>query len=129
MGLYGYNWSPFEFETEDGFTLTLMNITGKGDKFDELYRVPTLVIPPAGLAPDQEYSVFMSIPDGQVPPLLKFFDSEQLDLWFLYPRFNKYASGPYEKDAPEYWDFTMDDLGRKDLKAAVQFVYDFRNTG
>lgn len=126
MGVYGYNWTPYEFETEDGFTLTLMNVDGKKDKYDELWRIPTLVFPPSGLAPDQEFNVFMSIPDGQVPPQFKFYDSEQLDMWFLYPRFTKYASGPYPKDGPEYWDFTMDDLGRKDLKAAVDYIYNVR---
>ena len=31
MNLFRYDWTPYEVKTEDGFTLTLMNVTKKHD--------------------------------------------------------------------------------------------------
>jgi len=84
--------------------------------------MPLLVMPASGLAPDAELNMFMSIPDGQVPPLLKLADGGY-DLWFLYTRFTSYAShDTYSNLDAEYWDFNNDDLGRSDLKEALDYV-------
>ena len=53
MGLYGYDWQPHEITTEDGYTVTLMNVTSKErSRKTNADGMPLLVMPMAGIAPD-----------------------------------------------------------------------------
>lgn len=100
-----------------------MNVTSKEkSRKTNADGMPLLVMPMAGISQDVDFSFFMGIPDGQVPPLLKIFDAGY-DLWFLYPRFTSYAShDTYSNLDAEYWDFTSDDIGKDDLKEALDYV-------
>ena len=96
MGLYGYDWKPYEIATEDGFTLTLMNVLGSTQAVKgygpevENSKVPILVTSIFGWDPYQNLFFFMNIPDGQLSPLLKLHEDGH-DLWFLYDRSSEYA--------------------------------------
>ena len=67
MGMYGFGWEPIKVKTEDGFTLTMMHVTGKYELNDQGEEVlvpgtnengPLLVQSPMGTAPDMWLSYY-----------------------------------------------------------------------
>jgi len=58
MGIYGYDWDPYNITTEDGYTLTLMNVTKKTSaQTADASLNPLLMVPAMGSSPDAWLSV------------------------------------------------------------------------
>ena len=51
MGMWGYDWEPFEVVTSDGYTLTLMHVTkesGPMKKSVDKSLDPVMIVSPMG---------------------------------------------------------------------------------
>ena len=59
----------------------------------------------------------------ETPMLLKLRDAGH-DLWFTYSRGTDYSNvhKEYAYDSSEFWDFSWEDMGVGDIKAAVSYV-------
>jgi len=52
MGIYDYDWEPYQITTEDGYTLTLMNVTKKTSAERVTASLnPLLMVPAMGCDP------------------------------------------------------------------------------
>jgi len=125
MGVWYYDWAPYEITTEDGYTITLMNVTKKhSDWRVKAKKNPVLVQPIPGLGADTYLQIFMSmVYPADIPPTLKLLEAGH-DLWMLYPRGSEYSShATYSNEDPKFWDFTYNEPGEIDMKAALDFVY------
>ena len=125
MGVYGYDWEPYEITTDDGYTLTLMNVTKKRSAHKANAPLnPLLMVPAMGSNPDSWLSVaiYNDPPDNAIQ--LKLLD-EGHDLWGLYSRGSEYSRvhDKYDVHTAEFWNFSWHEMGYYDLKAAVDFIY------
>lgn len=127
MGIWEYDWEPFEIVTNDGYTLTLMHVTKKSGPFHSgpnKDMAPIVVMPPMGSSPHSwlEAYLYPSPPDN--PMLFKLRDAGH-DLWFTYSRGTDYSlkHESYAPDSKEFWDFSWEQMGTGDLRAAVDYVH------
>lgn len=125
MGIYDYDWDPYEIKTEDGYTLTLMNITKKRSAaVADAPLNPLLMVPAMGSNPDTWFGAFINnaVPDNAIQ--LKILDAGH-DLWALYSRGTEYSRkhDKYAADTAEFWDFSWAEMGKYDVKAAIGFIY------
>jgi hypothetical protein len=94
MGIYGFGWEPIKVHTEDGFTLTMMHVTGKyyQDENDEWILKPNegengplLVQSSLGTAPDMWLLYyFFGNPTKDAMPLRLYDDG--FDVYFSFSR-------------------------------------------
>ena len=126
MGIWEYDWEPFEVVTDDGYTLTLMHVTKKSGWFQKPVDeklAPVLVQPPMGSSPHSWLEIDLTPYPAETPMLLKLRDAGH-DLWFTYSRGTDYGNKheTYAYDSAEFWDFSWEDMGVGDIKAALSFV-------
>ena len=58
MNAFEYDWTPYEVKTEDGYTLTVMNVTKKHKLFTKK-RTPIVVQGIPGMPPDQQLYLYL----------------------------------------------------------------------
>ena len=125
MGIYGYEWEAHEVVTDDGYTLTLMHVTKESGAFAKKVDPklsPILVQPPMGSNPHGWLDVnFMA--STETPMLLQLRDAGH-DLWMTYSRGTDYSTKheKYAYDSKEFWDFSWEEEGVNDIKAALTYV-------
>jgi len=90
MAIYGYTWEAFEFTTRDGYTNTMMHVTGKiGEEPEPRTLGPIMVQHPMGTSPEFWIMGYAAQPTKNAL-LLDLFD-EGYDLWFPYNRGTEYS--------------------------------------
>ena len=127
MGVFGYDWEPYEVVTDDGYILVLMHVTKKrgilhGGPDEDLS--PVLVSTPLGATPHSWlWANFEDVEDVKTPMLLKLRDAGH-DLWFTYSRGHSYSNKheKYAYDSKEFWDYSWEEMGVGDIRAALSFV-------
>lgn len=128
LNLFRYDWMPYEVKTEDGYTLTLMNITKKHSAWRVKAKLnPIIVQGIPGMQPDYAIESNMNLSNGlpaDYPIPFKLLDAGH-DLWYIYNRGGTYSQKHHTLSVydADFWNFTFEELGRYDLKAAMDFVY------
>lgn len=125
IGVWGYDWEPVEVVTDDGYTLTLMHVTQKSGWFSgkpDPKLAPILVQPPMGSSPHSWLEVALGA-SAETPVILKLRDAGH-DLWLTYSRGTDYSNKhkEYAYDSKQFWDFSWEDMGVGDIKAALSYV-------
>ena len=124
LGIYNYQWDPVTVKTDDGYTLTLIHITGNKGKTVESTKGPLLIQASIGTP----LSVWLSYYFGSDPvadpaPLRLYKDG--YDVYFSITRgmtMSDVKDGCAYEDAC-FWDWTYTDLAAYDLKAQMQYIY------
>ena len=93
MGIFGYDWEAHEIVTDDGYTLTLMHVTGASGAFSKKVDKklsPVLVQPPMGSNPHSWLNMNFTA-SAENPMLLQLRDAGH-DLWMTYSRGTPYGN-------------------------------------
>ncbi|CAH0387437.1 unnamed protein product [Bemisia tabaci] len=110
---YGYPAETHRVQTIDGYILTLHRIPNKKSK-----RPPVLIM--HGIL-DSSFTWLLTGPQTALG--FKLFDSGY-DVWLGNFRGNVYSQSHnwLSTDQDEYWDFSWDEMGKRDLPAMVDYV-------
>jgi pimeloyl-ACP methyl ester carboxylesterase len=103
-----------------------MHVTEKSGLFPKKVdknKAPILVQPPMGGNPHAWLSAYLFNENLTNPVHLELRDAGH-DLWFTYSRGTDYGNvhEEYAYDSEEFWDFTWEDMGVGDIKAALDYV-------
>jgi hypothetical protein len=127
MGIYGYGWEPIKVHTDDGYTLTMMHVTGKNSYAEDgtvtttpgnNTHGPILIQSSMGTSPDQWLDYyFMADPTKNAVPLHLYDDG--FDVYFSFSRGTvpSRVHDIYSAMDAEFWDFSWYELGMYDTKA------------
>jgi len=103
-----------------------MHVTEKSGLFPKKVdksKAPILVQPSLGGNPHRwlENYIFNEVPTN--PVLLELRDAGH-DLWFTYSRGTEYSNvhEKYEYESKEFWEFSWEDMGVGDIKAALDHI-------
>ena len=73
--MYGYTWEPLKVHTEDGYTLTMMKITGNSLKeTPPADKHPILFVPPMGGTPNVVTMAYLLFNAGGNPIFFNLYD-------------------------------------------------------
>ena len=124
--MYGYTWEPLKVHTEDGYTLTMMKITGNSLKETlPTDKHPIMVVPPMGSTPHSWVMnyVLNSHPTLANPVFFNLYDQGH-PLYLLYVRGLTYSqeNDSYSALDEAFWNFSWQDIGMYDVPAAMQVI-------
>jgi len=94
MGIYGYSWEPIKVVTDDGYTLSMMHVTGKNVVNDNgtITSVPgsntngpLLVQSALGTPPDRWLTYYFGENPTQNALFLRMYD-DGFDIFFSFSR-------------------------------------------
>ena len=91
-------------------------------KADKNYN-PVLNLNEWGYDATATLNLAFSDADLDKPLAMKLFDAGHPS-WFIYLRGQKYSleNATYNDDSEQFWNFTWEQYGTKDVKAAVQYI-------
>lgn len=106
---YGYKSEIHKVNTEDGYIVTLIRLVQKGP--------PVLLVHGIGDSSDSWLVL------GPASSLAYQLADAQFDVWLFNSRGNKYSKGDTKNfTAKEYWDFSYEEMGSKDLPATIDYI-------
>ena len=125
MGVWDYDWEPHTITTSDGYILTLMNVKKKGTAPKADYP-PMLMAHAMGNSPHLwlEVGILDTRAVPTTPMVLNILEAGH-DLWFHYSRGTQYSRSTVDGKDPaseEFWDFSWDDMGCGDIRAAMEYI-------
>jgi lysosomal acid lipase/cholesteryl ester hydrolase len=116
-----YSGFPIELHhvhTGDGWTLEMHRIPWGRSGDDGSRRTPVMMLPMIAFSS----AVFTVNTPDQSPAFI--YADEGYDVWLVNYRATVYSwkHNKYERGQKEYWNFTMEDYGRFDLPAMIDYV-------
>ena len=115
----GYLYEEHEIITEDGYILTAFRVPGKkSERLGEVRRQP--VIMQHGLIDDGGTWFF----NNETLDLSLELVNQGYDVWATNNRGTAYSNRhiKWTIDDKEYWNFTMNEMGKYDVPANVKYV-------
>ena len=110
MGIYNYQWEPIPVTTDDGYTLTLIRVTGNKNKVITPTKGPVLMVPSTGTDVETWLGYYFgTVPTADALPLELY--KQGYDVYMSYGRGqlpSNVKSGCDYEDAC-FWDYTFTD--------------------
>ena len=136
-----YTWRSHEVVTNDGYILTMFEITGdaNGDKIRGQGAKGQLLLQ-HGYASNSQ--TWFNTPDPTRPAFPQQLFDEGFSVWFGNNRGATYSQGHtsyvtyntvggvpvgFGPDYERYWDFDLDDIAEKDIPAMVEKMQEFNS--
>ncbi|CAH2056966.1 unnamed protein product, partial [Iphiclides podalirius] len=124
-GHYGYASEEHSVVTDDGCVLRLFRIT-RGRKHRGRTRRPPVILMHGLLQSSDAW-----LDAGPEAGLAYLLADAGFDLWVGNVRGNYYSRGHVRLDADkdaEYWQFSVDEIGRHDVPATINYVLKYTNS-
>jgi len=123
LRMHKYTFETHSITTEDGYILTVHRITGNENINQTIYN-STQIRKPVVLQHGISASGNNFVANGYRSPAMFYFD-QGFDVWLPNVRGSQYSEKhvKYNFHSEEYWNFSFEELGTKDTKAYIDYIY------